>query len=150
MDQATITSQIRVAFPAAPIVFEGATTGGMDDGEYKRHVDGRSWLELDRAYIARRSDALSFLDPHHVAAVLPAYLTLLVTEGTSTPVPDTLVLVLDEHDSRVEALRALLSPGQRAAVADSLRYFATTVTGRMMDAASTAGTSWSNDRKVHS
>ena len=142
MDQKTVESQICDAFPAAPISFEGATTGGMDEGEYKRHVHGKTWLELDRALISRRVDALSFLDPPHIAAVLPAYLLALVTDGTKTPVPDTLLLVLGDDDHRREALRALLSPDQRAAVRESLSRFASTQTGRLMDAARAAERGW--------
>lgn len=135
------------AFPVAvPISFEGATTGGMDEGEYTRHVQGKTWPELDRAYVSRRVDALSFLAPTHLAAVLPAYLLALVTDGTKT-CTGSLLLVLGDDDHRKEALRALLSPDQRSAVRESLSRFASTQTGRLMDALRAAERGWITNKE---
>src|SRR5258706_11486070 len=107
--KADVLAQIRAAFPAQPIRFAGALTGGLDGGAFRTHVDGKTWEQLDRAFVLSRSDALSFLDPHHLVAVLPVYLCSLVEDGTRTPVPDTLLLVLDKNSERrfdqiVEAL----------------------------------------------
>jgi len=122
--------------------FEGATTDGLDDGAYLRHVNGKTWLELDPALIAWRVDVLSFLAPHHIADVLPSYLTALVKYGTKTPVPDTLLLVLGGGERRVSALRALLSRAQCAAVNDALAFFASAETGRPREAALAARHRW--------
>lgn len=141
--QADVLAQIRAAFPAEPIRFEGALTGGLDDGAYREHVEGKTWEGLDRAYVLSRSDALSFLDTRHLVAVLPVYLRSLVEDGTRTSVPDTMVLVLNrKNQKRFEELVGALDPAQRAAVVAVLELFAETESGQPADAARAALERW--------
>lgn len=134
---------IRRAFPPVVIDFAKATAGGLDNGAYRDHVDGKTWESLDAAYLAKRNDALSFLDPRHVAAVLPVYLTSLVVDGTHTSVPDTLLLVLNrKSEAKFADLFDVLSEDQRAAVVASLDAFAARQEGSLADAARVASARW--------
>lgn len=137
--QAAVLAQIRAAFPVEPIRFAGALAGGLDDGAYRAHVDGKTWEGLDRSYMVQRNDALSFLDPHHLAAVLPVYLCSLVEDGTRTPVPDTLVLVLKQ---RFEEVFSALTPAQRNAVVAVLDVFAAAESGQPADSARETSSRW--------
>ena len=65
-----VIAQIRAAFPTRPIAFADARGDGLDGNAYRDHVDGKTWLELDRAFVMRRVDSLSFLSVVHVVAVL--------------------------------------------------------------------------------
>jgi hypothetical protein len=73
-----IIEQLRSAFPANEIDSRGAfaTWGAtyLDGADYAKQLDGKSWSELDRSYLDRRSDALGFLSTTHLVAVLPAYI----------------------------------------------------------------------------
>jgi hypothetical protein len=69
-------------------------------------IDGKTWQELDRAYIAVRSDALGFLGTRHVVAVLPAYLSSLIEEGVWSPAADTLMLLLAKPGQRKDRAQA--------------------------------------------
>ncbi len=141
--QDDLLAQIRAAFPAQPIRFDRALAGGLDGGAYRRHVDGKSWEELDRAYVLARSDALSFLDPDHLAAVLPVYLRSLVEDGTRTPVPDTLLLVLNRKSEQAfEEVFGALSSAQRAVVVAVLDAFAAAESGQPSDAARETAERW--------
>jgi hypothetical protein len=143
LEKAEVLARIRGAFPAAPIRFHGALTGGLDDGAYRDHVEGKTWEDLDRAYVLTRSDALSFLEMKHLVAILPVYLRSLVEEGTTTPVPDTMLLVLNRKDQkRFEELAAALTPLQREAVISVLDVFATNESGQPADAARAALERW--------
>lgn len=140
---ADVVSQIETAFPSEPIDFAGALAGGLDDGAYRQHVHGKAWRDLDRAYLLSRSDALSFLAPAHVAAVLPVYLCSLVEDGTRTPVPDTLLLVVDrKSDERFGDLVNALTVPQRKAVVAALDLFASVESGQPADAARAASKRW--------
>ena len=100
---AAIIEQLRSAFPANEIDSRdafapwGATY--LDGADYAKQLDGRSWNELDRSYLDRRSDALGFLSTKHLVAVLPAYLAQLVEGGPFSQVPDMLLLILTAPDS---------------------------------------------------
>ncbi len=149
--QADVLSQLRSAFPAEPIGFEGALTGGLDGGAYREHVEGKTWEELDRKYVLSRSDVLSFLDPHHLVAVLPVYLRSMVEDGTRTPVPDTMVLVLNRKKrERFQELINALDPAQRAAVIAVLELFVATESGQPADAARAALERWKADPSTDS
>ena len=130
--QADVVVQIRAAFPSQQISFDGALTGGLDDGAYRVHVEGKTWEELDRRYVLSRSDVLSFLDTRHLVAVLPVYLRSLVEDGTRTSVPDTLLLVLNRKNQQ---LLIALNVEQRAAVVAVLDVFASAESGPLADAA---------------
>lgn len=138
-----VLTQLRAAFPASPIDFTGALTGGLDEGAYRQHVQGKTWPELDRDYVASRSDVLSFLEPRHLVMVLPVYLQLLLEEGTRTPVPDTLLLVLNkETEPRFGKIYKALDQLQRAAVHSTLDLFAASETGQPAEAARKASDNW--------
>jgi hypothetical protein len=142
---ADVLAQLRAAFSAKPIRFDGALTGGLDGGAYREHVEGKTWEELDRAYVLRRSDVLSFLDMRHLVAVLPVYLRSLVEDGTRTPVPDTMMLVLNrKNQKRFEEFADALDPAQRAAVVAVLELFAATESGQPADAARAALERWTS------
>ena len=138
-----VLAQLHAAFPAEPIQFEGALTGGLDNGAYREAVEGKTWEALDRAYVLTRSDVLSFLEMRHLVAVLPVYLRSLVEDGTRTPVPDTMVLVLNrKKQKRFDELFGALDPAQRAAVVAVLELFAATESGQPADAAREALERW--------
>lgn len=137
------SANIRAAFPATPINLKGANSGGLDGGTFGKEADSKTWVQLDAEFLGRRSDALSFLAPHHIAAVLPAYLTMLVERGTNTAVPDTLTLVLNRADTlRFSALFCALTESQRGALEDALDAFADMHPGPTADAAFAASRRW--------
>lgn len=147
VNRADLVARIRAAFPAVPLDFRRALTGGLDDGAYRRHVDGTTWLELERAYVLSRSDVLSFLQPAHLVGVLPVYLRSLVEDGTSTPVPDTLLLVLDPaSEPRFDKIYRALDDAQRAVVLAVLQWFAATQSGAPAEAARRASERWRDGR----
>jgi hypothetical protein len=136
-------ARLRAAFPAEALDFKDALTGGTDGGEFRDAVAGKKWTELDQALIGRRSDVLSFLQPEYFVAVLPAFLRLLVEEGTSTGAPDTLMVVLDRgQEPRFDKISGRMTDPQRAVVAEALERFAAGTTGRQASAARQAIHSW--------
>ena len=138
-----VIARIRTAFPAQNIQFDRALTGGLDGGEYRTQVHGKTWLELDRAYVLKRSDVLSFLEPADLISVLPVYLCSLVEDGTRTPVPDTLLLVLDpDAEPRFAQIFAAMTPAQRDAVVAVLEFFAAHESGKPGDMARAAVQQW--------
>jgi hypothetical protein len=141
--QAEVLAQIHAAFPAEPIRFEGAFGGGLDGEAYREHVEGKTWTDLDRAYVLPHCDVLSFLDTRHLAAVLPVYLRSLVEDGTRTSVPDTMLLVLNRKSrKRFEELVNALTLAQRAAVIAVLDVFGAIESGQPADAARAALERW--------
>ncbi len=136
-------ARLRAAFPAQALDFTTALTGGTD-GEFRNAVQGKPWTELDPSLIGRRSDVLSFLQPEHFVAVLPAFLRSLVTaEGVAMGVADTLTGVLDrDQEPRFDNIAAGMTDEQRAAVAEALEIFASTTTGGQQRAARHAINSW--------
>jgi hypothetical protein len=138
-------ARLRDAFPAEPLDFANALTGGTDGGEFRDAVAGRKWPDIDQALIGRRSDVLSFVQPEHFVAILPAFLQSLVEDGTSTGAPDTLLVVLDrEQEPRFDKISRLMTASQRSLVADALERFAVGTTGRQASAARHAIKSWRN------
>ena len=104
-----------------------------DGHDYSRHLEGKAWDALDRAYLDLRSDALGFLETNHLAAVLPACLRQLIEGDGFSQVPDILLLVLTKPGlregsplgaKRFDALVDALSISQREAVASTLQQFA--------------------------
>jgi len=130
-----ILAQLRAAFPCDPIVAAGAFASSgatyLDAVPYAKHLDGRPWDDLDRDYLAVRADALGFLSTRQLAAVLPAYLVLMLERPTSD-VPGMLMLILRKPDKqrkglgkrRFTELVEALTPTQRTAIASALRQFA--------------------------
>lgn len=137
-EQSNLLEQLRAAFPLEPIRSAGAFddwgTTYPDAEPYAEHLEGKTWEELDRAYLTARSDALSFLGTRHLVAVLPVYLRSLVEEGVWSPAADTLMLLLAKPEAnkktgiklpRFEALIGALTPAQRRVIAAVLNAFAT-------------------------
>jgi hypothetical protein len=137
LENAKTVEQIRAAFPTLPIDAEGAFAqcgaSYPDARQYMERLQGKTWDQLDRAYIVRRSDALGFLGTRHLVAVLPAYLCALVEDGVWSLAAGMLTLILAKPISgtdsglgvtRFDALTEALTGGQRAAVAAALRAFA--------------------------
>jgi hypothetical protein len=133
-DAAVFFDELRAAFPNEKIVATGAFEqwgATYPDGvEYARHLDNKTWDQLDEQYFARRSDGLSFLGTHHLVAVLPAYLKLLFVLGPMSPVPETLLPMLVKPDDtasklgkRFDEMTRALSLRQRAIVAAALARF---------------------------
>lgn len=141
-EHATVLEQLRGAFPVEPISSAGAFdswgTTYPDAEPYAKHLEGKTWEQLDPGYIIMRSDALGFLGTRQLVAVLPVYLRGLLEDGVWSASGDTLILLLTKPDpgtktglklQRFEALVAALTPAQRAAIATVLRAFAATDEG---------------------
>lgn len=133
-EKSAFLDELQAAFPPEAIVAAGAfeQRGGTypDGDEYARHMDGRTWEQLDQQYFARRSDALSFLGTRHLIAVLPTYLNLLFILGPRSPVPETLLPLLTKPEAtkpklgkRFDELTDGLSAPQRTVVATALARF---------------------------
>jgi len=138
-DSDTLFAQLRAAFPNVPIraagAFDDFGNWYPDAAPYMAQLDGKSWDQLDRAYIVRRSDALGFLGTKHLVAVLPVYLGAMGVDGAWSPATGTLMVILAKplpgEDTglgqlRFDALVNTLTDEQRAAVAFALHAFATT------------------------
>jgi hypothetical protein len=141
-NQTKLLEHFRAAFPAKPIHSEGAFLDWgatyLDAELYMKQIDGKTWEELDRAYLVMRSDALGFLGTRHLVAVLPVYLRSLIEEGVWARAADTLILLLAKPGlekkagiklPRFEALVGALTPAQCAVIAAVLRVFAATDQG---------------------
>jgi len=133
-DESLFLNELRAAFSPEAIhaggAFEdrGATYPDVED--YSRHIDGKTWEGLDQQYLARRTDALSFLGTRHLIAILPAYLNLLFVLGPKSPVPETLLPMLTKPEvgerelrKRFDELSGGLSASQRTVVATALVKF---------------------------
>ena len=131
-----LIEQIHSAFPNEPIESDGAFgkagTTYPDATPYMKQIAGKSWAQLDREYIVRRSDALGFLTSRHLIAVLPVYLCALVEDGVWSPAVGMLMLILTrpvrgKHTglgrAGFGALVETLTDEQRTAVACVLRAF---------------------------
>ncbi|HWU90748.1 MAG TPA: hypothetical protein VN253_25960 [Kofleriaceae bacterium] len=136
-DPTAVLEQLHAAFPAEPISAEGAFADWgatyLDAAAYIEQLEGKSWTDLDRAYFLQRADALGFLGPRHLIAVLPVYLRSLVEDGVWSQAADTLILLLTKPGPekkkglklpRFEALVGALTPAQRTAIATLLSVFA--------------------------
>jgi len=148
----TLVDQLRAAFPAKPIQSEGAFHdwgATYPDAEpYAKQLEGRTWEEVDCAYLITRSDALGFLGTRQLVAVLPVYLRSLIEDGVWSHAADPLLLLLTKPGPdkktglklpRFEALVDALTPTQRSAIALVLSAFAATdETGSLGMAAHTA------------
>ena len=60
-----VLDQLRAAFPAKPIdaarAFDDWGTTYPDAEAYARQLEGKTWEQLDRSYVIKRADAISFL-----------------------------------------------------------------------------------------
>ncbi len=135
-----LLKQIQEAFPARPIngghAFVEWGKSYPDAPPYRQQVDGKTWDQLDRAYIVRRSDALGFLSTRELVDVLPVYLRSVLEEGVWSPATGVLNLVLakprpPEKDDglgvdRFNALIDMLTIAQREVTARVLKAFGDT------------------------
>lgn len=131
-----VLAQIQAAFPTTEILADDAFQSWgqtyLDGKEYRTALKGKSWDQLDQAYIALRADALGFLSTRALVDVMPAYLTALIELGTISDVPGMLTLILAPPDPETnnglgkerfgELAEAMTGP-QRAAVAVALLRF---------------------------
>jgi hypothetical protein len=124
---------LRSAFPTEPIrgVAAFAAWGGSypDAAAYAQAIDGKTWEQLDRAYIVRRHDALGFLSTHELVQILPVYLLSLADEGVMSPALEAVLVKLapparEPAKSRFVALVKTLTAQQRAAVVRTLELVA--------------------------
>jgi hypothetical protein len=127
----TFRDQLRAAFPAKPIqtrdAFARWGTSYPDAAPYGEKIEGKTWEEMDRAYLVRRSDALGFLDTVPLVGVLPVYLNAMVEDGVWSPATETLTVMLVPAGlgrDRLAELIAALTDAQRAMVAVALRSVA--------------------------
>lgn len=127
----TYQETLRAAFPAERIDGRAAFAqwGGSypDARAYRSAIDGKTWEQLDRAYIIKRDDALGFLSTRELVQLLPVYLSSLVEEGLLSPVLEAVLVKLARPKSgalqaRYDALLAALSPVQSAAIAAALQH----------------------------
>lgn len=136
-EHAHLLEQLRAAFPPEPIRAAGAFGDwGMtylDVEPYSQHIEGKTWEELDRAYMITRSDALSFLGTRHLVAVFPVYLRSLLEDNIGSPSAETMIPLLTKPAlekktgiklPRFQALVDALTPAQRTVIAAVLRAFA--------------------------
>jgi len=133
--QAEVLEKLRAAFPSTKLRSDGAfTSWGMtypDAEAYGHHLDGKTWEQLDRDYLTRRSDALGFLGTQHLISVLPTYLWTLIENRSWTDLPDLLLTILAKPDETNDGLGHQrfgelidgLSDAQRVAVAAVLWRF---------------------------
>ncbi len=131
----TLQSRLRAAFPGEPIAAADAFTSWgatyLDAEPYAAHLDGKTWDQLDRAYLAQRWDALGFLGTRQLAQVLPAYLLEMVERPYSN-LPGMVAMVLTRPSKerkglgrrRFEALVEAHAEPHRAAIAAARRQFA--------------------------
>ncbi len=130
-------SELWAAFPSTPIHGAGAFTQWgttySDAAPFAKHIDGKTWEQLDRAYLLLNSDALAFLGTSHLVAVLPVYLRSFVEEGVWSAAAGMLPIILTRPEpgtddglgvARFEALVDALTGAQRIVVSSALRVFA--------------------------
>lgn len=138
-----ITGRLRAAFPPRPIdarietAFGPSGTSYPDAADFVLHCDGKTWEQVDRAFISRCADVLGFLKVPAVVNVLPAYLNLMLELAMDlrSSLPDDLMQLLtkpmpsdrssfkglvERQTKRFDELAGLLSHEQRHAIADIL------------------------------
>lgn len=102
MTDEELLAELRAAFPPEPIAawdaFDQRGRTYCDGPAYRAHIDGKTWEQLDATYVARRSDALSFMSDGTMRAVLPMYLYLFITLPPTSAVYDTLMPMLTQPD----------------------------------------------------
>ncbi|HEX3483375.1 MAG TPA: hypothetical protein VHT91_50535 [Kofleriaceae bacterium] len=136
-DHVQLIEQLRAAFPPEPIhaadAFSDWGVSYLDVEPYSKHIEGKTWEDLDRAYMITRSDALSFLGTKHLIAVFPVYLRSLVEDSVGSPSAETMIPLLTKPGPekrtgiklpRFQALVDALTPEQRTVIAKVLRAFA--------------------------
>ena len=124
---------LRAAFPAEVIHGSAALAqwGGSypDAAAFRKAIDGKTWEQLERSYIIKRDDALSFLSTRELVQLLPVYLRSVMEEGLMSPALEAVLVKLTRPKSgvtraRYDALLAALSPAQRDAITAALQHLA--------------------------
>ena len=124
---------LRAAFPAEVIHGSAAFAqwGGSypDAAAFRKAIDGKTWEQLERSYIIKRDDALSFLSTRELVQLLPVYLRSVMEEGLMSPALEAVLVKLTRPKSgvtraRYDALLAALSPAQRDAITAALQHLA--------------------------
>jgi hypothetical protein len=130
----SLRARLRDAFPSEPIAAADAFASWgatyLDAEPYAAYLDGKTWDQLDRGYLAQRWDALGFLSTRQLAAVLPAYL-LEMLEHPYSNLPGMVASVLTQPSKerkglgsrRFTALVEALAEPQRVAIASALQQF---------------------------
>ena len=122
---------LRAAFPAERISGGAAFAqwGGSypDAAAYRNAIDGKTWEDLDRAYIIKRDDALGFLSTRELVQLLPVYLRSVMEEALMSPALEAVLVKLTRPKSvttqaRYDALLASLSSAQRDAIVAALQH----------------------------
>jgi hypothetical protein len=122
---------LRAAFPAERIDGGAAFAqwGGSypDAAAYRNAIDGKTWAQLDRAYIIKRDDALGFLSTRELVQLLPVYLRSVMEEGLMSPALEAVLVKLTRPRSaatqvRYDALLSSLSSAQRDAILAALQH----------------------------
>src|ERR1041384_1394234 len=89
---------LRSAFPPEPIDGRAAFSqwGGSypDAAAYRNAIDGKTWEQVDRAYIIKRDDALGFLSTRELVQLLPVYLRSVMEEGLMSPALEAVLVKL--------------------------------------------------------
>jgi hypothetical protein len=123
---ADLQQQIADAFPPTKLV--ASTFAGPHDvwtsyperNEFEAATDGRTWGDLDGAFVEAHFMALGWMTPSLFAALLPAYLLALVEGQSQNELPDFVLSQLtrrEGHEAAYDARVAQLTEQQRAAVA---------------------------------
>lgn len=148
-----LRDQLRTAFPLRHLAIEGvfdesrysfgSPIPGFKDyrevvreaaDEYLRGIDGKTWEELDRPFLAKSVFELAYFSQRHFVEALPAFLNALIVLDPTSYIPEYLIRVLTPPDPQSllyerELARfdrvPTLDGAQRAAVAATLRLFVT-------------------------
>lgn len=137
VDQESLLKMIDAAFPRVPIrsaeAFKDEWTSYPDGSSYMAELEGKTWDQLDRAFIVRRADALGFLDTPGLVAVLPVHLQSVVEDRAMSPAADMLMQLLTRPQRgikpglgapRFKALVEALTDAQQRAIASVMEDFA--------------------------
>lgn len=134
--------------PIDPVAAFGEWGGTYTDAEkFRQGVRGRSWTELETAFLERNHDALVFFGPASIADYLPAYLAALLRRDRElSALPSFLfgVLTRGKDTERFDARFARLTAAQLAAIARALAAFEVELEGasRQQDVTEVLNSYW--------
>lgn len=91
-DRDALAGALVEAFPARPLTRElltepAAAWEDYREGDIVQELAGKTWLELDHAFLDRHHSALRYAGPAGFAALLPAYLRRLVEQPAFNEMP---------------------------------------------------------------
>lgn len=134
MNNQELLDAIATAFPAPPIapaVFADSTglwRAYIKDKSFESASTGKTWRTLPPALVDDHGSALGYMNLEAFVAVLPAYLTALVT-GTQSELPALVIGELTRKDAfrdTFDARVARMTVQQRSVIALVLESFART------------------------